>query len=530
MHSCTHCGNICPSIYPYTDAQDAEIFNRLRRNTFPSPTDAARLKSEITFLEGEIKDLSSLLDTLEHEKQQRERAKEIRQSLLSPIRRIPLEIWAEIFLYAIPEPLPFLDFKGNLISEVDSDITTMDSPWLLTHVSSYWRKLAISIPALWATVSLTPDLIPPQESLMRLQLDRSQDFPLHLQLRIEEYDSEDISRLRTLLFPLFHRCSTLELATPSAAIIENLCCHPAGLPSLRTLTIRRVSGVQPDNSKTHDENVSVFMKSLHLRAVNADFSLVELSLPLTTLRSLVRVPLATFEQIQGIVNAAPELEHLDFSFVEMGSGLSIPRCEGLPMITHNKLRRLRLSTTPSEILSCLKLPALRHLALEEGGFMNGRMETLFDFLRRSGCVLDDLTIMHTQDIFPLLRAVLEYSSHSLTRLAIIVPWVTAQDIYRLLTMTPESELVPNLQKLSIQDWPDHVPTGMTTFFGPGPNSLSFYEMVWSRRSRLNFVSLFSREIHVLTPDLEAHVSRLQDSGITVELFGFSFFTRRRIFP
>ncbi|KAK0204464.1 hypothetical protein DFS33DRAFT_658151 [Desarmillaria ectypa] len=530
MHSCTHCGNICPSIYPYTDTEDTEIFNRLRLNIFPSQADSARLKSDISSLEGEIQELTSLLDKLWHEKQMRERAKEIRQSLLSPIRRIPLEIWAEIFLYAIPEPLPFLDFKGNLISGMDSDITTMDSPWLLTHVSSYWRKLAISIPSLWATVSLMPDLTPQQEALVHLQLARSQDSPLHLQLRIEEYDSEDIGQLRTLLFPLFHRCATLEFATPNTAIIETLCCHPAGLPSLRTLTIRRVPGAQPDNSKTHDEHVTVFMKSPHLRAVNADFSLVELPLPLTKLRSLVRVTLATFEQIQDIVNAAPELEHLEFSFIEMGSGLRIPRCEGLPMVTHNKLRRLHVSTTPSEILSTLKLPALRCLALEEGGFMNGRMETLLEFLQRSRCALDDLTIMHTRDIFPLLRAVLEYSSHTLTRLAIIVPWGVAQDIYRLLTMTPGLELMPNLQKLSIQDWPDHVPAGMTTFFGPGPNSLSFYEMVWSRRSRLNFVSLFSREMHVLTHELEAHVSRLQGRGIVVELFGVSNFTRRRIFP
>ncbi|KAK0218311.1 hypothetical protein EDD85DRAFT_916039 [Armillaria nabsnona] len=530
MHSCTHCGNICPSIYPYIDTQDAEIFDHLRLNIFPSKTDIARLKSDIASLEGEIQDLTSLLDKLWHEKQMRERAKEIRESLLSPIRRVPLEIWAEIFLFAIPEPLPFLDFKGNLISQVDTDITTMESPWLLTHVSSYWRKLAISIPSLWATVSLTPDLTFQQESLVRLQLARSQDFPLHLQLRIEDYDSGDIGKLRTLLFPLFHRCATLELATPSAAIIETVCCHPAGLPSLRTLTIRRVSGAQPDNSKMHDEHVTVFMKSPHLCAVNADFSLAELSLPLTKLKSLVRVPLATFEQIQDIVNAAPELEHFDFSFVEMGSGLRIPRCEGLPMITHNKLRRLHLSTTPSEILSSLKLPALRRLALEEGGFMNGRMETLLEFLYRSECVLDDLSILHTKDISPLLPAVLEYSSYTLTRLAIVVTWSTAQDIYRLLTVTPESELMPNLQRLSIQDWPDHVPTGMTTFFGSGPNSLSFYEMVWSRGSKLNFVSLFSREVHEMTPDLEPHVSRLQQRGITVELFGVNFSTRRRIFP
>ncbi len=87
MHSCTHCGNICPSTYPYTDTQDAEIFDRLRLNIFPSQIDIARLKSDIASLEGEIQDLTSLLDKLWHEKQMRERAKEIRESLLSPIRR-----------------------------------------------------------------------------------------------------------------------------------------------------------------------------------------------------------------------------------------------------------------------------------------------------------------------------------------------------------------------------------------------------------------------------------------------------------
>ncbi|KAJ7602684.1 hypothetical protein DFH06DRAFT_1023556, partial [Mycena polygramma] len=60
------------------------------------------------------------------------------RGILSPLRKMPPEVLGEIFLLAVPtEKAPW-------------PRRVTDSPWYLTHVSSHWRAVAVSIPALWS--------------------------------------------------------------------------------------------------------------------------------------------------------------------------------------------------------------------------------------------------------------------------------------------------------------------------------------------------------------------------------------------
>ncbi|KAJ7137956.1 hypothetical protein C8R44DRAFT_559332, partial [Mycena epipterygia] len=62
-------------------------------------------------------------------------------AILSPLRRTPPEVLGEIFSWTLPS-------VGALRREGSSGLN--DSPWALTHVSSHWRAVALSIPSLWS--------------------------------------------------------------------------------------------------------------------------------------------------------------------------------------------------------------------------------------------------------------------------------------------------------------------------------------------------------------------------------------------
>lgn len=87
-------------------------------------------------------------------------------SFIAPIRRLPLEIYREIFLIA----------KEN---DENSRI-----PWIVASVCSLWRQMALNIPNLWATIKFrgTLDISP---DIIRLWVERSgSSVPLDIDIRL----------------------------------------------------------------------------------------------------------------------------------------------------------------------------------------------------------------------------------------------------------------------------------------------------------------------------------------------------------
>ncbi|KAJ6537793.1 hypothetical protein B0H19DRAFT_962061, partial [Mycena capillaripes] len=63
---------------------------------------------------------------------------------LAPIRRIPTEILSEIFLC-------YVDLLGDKHECMD----VKHGVWLLAHICSYWRVVALSTPELWTSCNFT---------------------------------------------------------------------------------------------------------------------------------------------------------------------------------------------------------------------------------------------------------------------------------------------------------------------------------------------------------------------------------------
>ncbi|KAK7001433.1 hypothetical protein R3P38DRAFT_1795531 [Favolaschia claudopus] len=67
------------------------------------------------------------------------------KALLSPVRRVPLEILSEIFMACLP-------------TDRFCPMSATDAPVLLGHICSSWRALSLAIPQLWASLHVVEPL------------------------------------------------------------------------------------------------------------------------------------------------------------------------------------------------------------------------------------------------------------------------------------------------------------------------------------------------------------------------------------
>lgn len=92
----------------------------------------------------------------------------------SPIRILPPELLAQIF-------------------EHYASVGATCSPVLLSHVSSFWRRTAITTPSLWHSISFSIPTATPQITAARVRawLNRSGLYPLHISLLLTEWIDDD---------------------------------------------------------------------------------------------------------------------------------------------------------------------------------------------------------------------------------------------------------------------------------------------------------------------------------------------------
>ncbi|KAJ7312474.1 hypothetical protein DFH08DRAFT_659904, partial [Mycena albidolilacea] len=93
-------------------------------------------------LDDEIANLQKKLKRLEEEHTVWFRYQTQNNAILSPLRRMPLEILHKIFSSALPL---IGDMRGSDMGQI---------PWLLTQISSHWRAIAISTSSLWSRITI----------------------------------------------------------------------------------------------------------------------------------------------------------------------------------------------------------------------------------------------------------------------------------------------------------------------------------------------------------------------------------------
>ena len=118
-------------------------------NYIPSSAELNMLKAllvqpqlELCQLEAEIDRVQTLLTSLLSEKQKLTDYIEAHRALISPIRQIPTETLAEIFVWCLPTESPCAVRNLN------------EAPLVFTVISRDWRCIALSTPRLWNSLHI----------------------------------------------------------------------------------------------------------------------------------------------------------------------------------------------------------------------------------------------------------------------------------------------------------------------------------------------------------------------------------------
>ncbi|KAJ8084968.1 hypothetical protein PM082_003745 [Marasmius tenuissimus] len=110
-------------------------------NYAPSPLEVADLHRIIHEPEARIRELEAEISRLQSERDRLQAFVNNHRQLLSPVRRLPVEVLKEIFVQCLPvEHLPIT--------------STTEFPLLLTRICRHWKEVAITTPHLWCSIHI----------------------------------------------------------------------------------------------------------------------------------------------------------------------------------------------------------------------------------------------------------------------------------------------------------------------------------------------------------------------------------------
>ncbi|KAF7327979.1 hypothetical protein MKEN_00378300 [Mycena kentingensis (nom. inval.)] len=373
---------------------------------------------------------------------------EAHRALLSPIRRIPPEILGEIFLHTL---------RGERVA-------AKDCPLLLLQVSSSWRAVALSTPALWASVSveITAEHCCPRIELVETWLGRSGSCPLSFSIKDSvqrDYCKEGTpmtAQILALYAPHYHRWQNVRLAQRDWRMdtgFSKLPTHTGPPMALESLDLARDFWASDEQKK-----LSVLLSAPHLRSCtwisNEDIDTISVALP--QLRRLFLERPLKREQFFRTLKDGANIAACRFFVLAAGTPAEVSKA--LPILNHN-LSSLDLTADLfGRLFSQLELPRLVTLAVRR--FDNVPHSTpvwphkeLMALLARSRCALEDITLQD-MDITPVeLCGLLRFVSSSLTKLQLtndhrMRHTVVDDDVLRLLT---GDAVCPRLKTLRIWD-------------------------------------------------------------------------------
>ncbi|KAF7342652.1 hypothetical protein MSAN_02022200 [Mycena sanguinolenta] len=170
-------------------------------------------------LDKEISGLKDHLRKLEKKRQTLSDYKAQHMGILSPLRRMPPEILGEIFSW--PQQSTFAVFRPK-----------ENCPWILTHVCSRWRAVALSLPSLWSLITIDFSIEQRYSlELVRTQMERARALKVHF-AGSEDSDSRHQIAIFTLLAEHSARWTELSIQLASC-LIPDMVALRGNLPTLR---------------------------------------------------------------------------------------------------------------------------------------------------------------------------------------------------------------------------------------------------------------------------------------------------------
>ncbi|KAJ7652464.1 hypothetical protein DFH06DRAFT_1299657 [Mycena polygramma] len=194
---CAVCGNGFTSSLAPTPEKTLELTNILRFNAVPPDVGSFRstilaAPTELALYDAEIERIQKILAGLVSERSALATYAEGCRRALSPIRRVPTELWAKIF--DLCSPYLFQEvFNLSLSTTPEEEVDRLSNRHLLqlSQVSSLWHKIAMGTPKLWSTIALDTSLWDSATisqarllSLLDLSLKRGGNHPLVMDIGV----------------------------------------------------------------------------------------------------------------------------------------------------------------------------------------------------------------------------------------------------------------------------------------------------------------------------------------------------------
>ncbi|KAJ7483501.1 hypothetical protein FB451DRAFT_1364408 [Mycena latifolia] len=300
------------------------------------------------------------------------------RSILSPLRRMPPEILLDIFSLTLP---------SILTARRRDRFNVNDVPWTLSHISSYWRSVALASPSLWSLVAVnyTAFVEDPAHSypfpMLETQLARAQSLKIHF---YASTNSETRPQTEMFQFLAAHSSRWEELSISlTSDLVPLLSALRNRMPSLRRLWLQWDSPA----SQEAVNSIDCFQTAPSLIDVGVynEYRSIPILLPAHQLtRYHLDGPWTVQEEIlklgQNLVEARIDVRFDQTPWLETTDIIDLP-----------SLRRLYVSEP--NILDYIQVPHLQEIALWIGKDDDADiLKSLEPLVARSSCPLRRLCL------------------------------------------------------------------------------------------------------------------------------------------
>ncbi|KAJ7779001.1 hypothetical protein B0H16DRAFT_1711353 [Mycena metata] len=306
-------------------------------------------------------------------------------SLLSPMRRLPVEILQKIFLH--PDIHDFE--KTTSTTTPPFSITDVYQPGVLASVSCRWRDIVCGTPKLWS--SFTVILWRAKYSLERLRLclQRSNNMRLTIAFDWRKHNSLQPLHYTALAEVLAHSHRWAHIAVPVHSQFLALLSPARGrLPSLETIAFYNSS----DSDYNPEALVDVFENAPALRTLSLH-KVCPGPQVLVLWHQLRQVSIhfpRHDEMCRYILDMTSNIRHLTLESRNSGPDPSIPPPPNLMLDGILLLGDESRTYAIQQILRHINSPALKEIRLIHGGVEDA--SSITSFIERSGCFLERLVL------------------------------------------------------------------------------------------------------------------------------------------
>ena len=372
-----------------------------------------------SFLAPYLGDLADALERISYQK-----------CLLSPIRRVPVEILQSIFLACLPEGF------------VEAD--PYAAPLLLCQICKYWRDVALALPLLWGSFKVRRSSIGtcgPAFPLAELWLERSKPMPLSICLPVDtergcDPTLDDVRPLIRLFLQHLSRWKSVHMclrdliyhghllkdkvSTGLSMVLDNLelCFPPDSVddPQMWDLGFGDLGNTVP--------MIWTSSSRLHTLTLNATAA----------------------QNVLQILKTCPNIRDCEFHIVDNQASVIPDEKLTLPHL-HTLNIRARISIL--NIISAITTPSLRILTIK--GEKRWSQASFQDFIDRSSCSIEEFSMVNIAISPEHLLRTLEYIGTAVKVLRIhLYPGSAIKPISdAILRGIASYLLVPNLEELDM---------------------------------------------------------------------------------